>query len=38
VECLNEAGAKGENGDEEEVGDQGPLSAKSVREEAENDL
>jgi hypothetical protein len=38
LERLNEAGAEGEDGDEEEIGDQRPLSAKSVREETEDDL
>ena len=38
MERLYETGAKGENGNKEEIGDQRPLSAKSVREKTENDL
>lgn len=37
-EGLNEAGAEGEDGDDEEIGDQGPLAAISIRDETEDDL
>ena len=37
LEGLDEAGAEGEDGDEEEIADQGPLAAISIRDETEDD-
>jgi len=38
MERLDEAGAKGKNGNKEEIGNQRPLSAKPVGKETENNL
>ena len=38
MECLNEAGAEGEDRDDKEIGDQRPFPAKSIRDETKGDL
>ena len=38
MEGLNETGAEGEDGDDEEIGDQGPFATISIGDETEDDL
>jgi len=38
MECLNEAGTEGKDGDDKEIDDQRPFPAKSIRDETEGDL
>ena len=38
MEGLNEAGTEGEDGDDEEIDNQGPFATVSIRDETEDDL